>query len=301
MGKFDEQPWGIPASGVTVAVHNDLDGLSELVDRLRGGDRRLLGEVVDAMTVNETSFFRDPRVWEELGHRLLPELLSDRQVLRRLDVWCAASSSGQEIYSLLMLLAELLGSEFSGWRINLVATDISPTMVERTAAGVYSELEVGRGLSVDRRNRFFRRDGIHWVADDELRSRVRARRLNLTAGEIRLSGSFDLVLLRNVLIYFDSATRSDVLVQVTDKLTPTGRLVLGTAEGVMELPPDLTAFSYGTLMAYGLNDPESRAAARPVSTTLPSAAPSGLAPSDDGLTPVERLRALRAEYHRTFG
>lgn len=246
-----------------VASRHGLADLTALVGQLRTGNDMLKHDVVDAMTVNETSFFRDPRVWDEIGTILLPQVFEHCRVLRRLDIWIAASSSGQEVYTLAMLLKEVLGSDYDKWRIQLVASDLSREMVARTSAGRYSEYEVSRGLSIERRNRFMHPDGKEWVVNDDLRSLVRAREGNLTAKDMGVRGPFDLILLRNVLIYFKPAMRTEILRRQADLLNKNGRLILGASEGALGVPPTLQSVRTGSLVSYGRADAKVTPTAQP--------------------------------------
>lgn len=326
-----------------VAKRHGFTSLTALVTKLRGFDPDLRADVVDAMTVNETSFFRDPRVWTEVATLLIPELLERRQTLRRLDIWIAASSSGQEVYTLAMTLAEVLGSDLANWRIQIVATDLSRAMVDRTIQGRYSDHEVQRGLSADRRHRFMHTVEGGWQVNDELRTFVKARVANLTSTKMDIRGPFDLILLRNVLIYFKPAMRTQILANSAQLLNPYGRLLLGASEGAGGVPDSLASQRFGSLVTYqrsdapriassGLSSATSRLLAQfpkaerttpkvmtapsaptlvpkttigATTTTSPSATPekpAGLLGQakvdDDGLTPLERLRALRKEYNQ---
>ena len=219
-----------------VARRHGLADVGELVARLRQDDPALQDEIVDAMTINETSFFRDPAMWRALRDQVLPELLERRATLRSVNIWCAACSSGQEPYSLAITLAEMLGADLGAWHLRLFCTDLSAEMVDRTARGAYSDYELGRGLSPERRQRFFRPTDDGWVADDRLRALITTRKLDLTAQPLAVQGSYDLVLLRNALIYFTPETRSLVLDGVARKLASSGRLVLGASEGASGIP-----------------------------------------------------------------
>ncbi len=203
--------------------------IGQLVTRMRReGDGPLLGRVVDAMTTNETSFFRDNHPFDALQRLVLPELIKARGKDRRLSIWCAAASSGQEPYSITMLLKDALQLH-PGWRVSLLATDISQDVLDRTRDGRYTQLEVNRGLPVAMLVRYFDRVGTHWQVKQEMRSMVQTRLLNL-ALPLPAIGAFDVVFLRNVLIYFDAPTKRAVLQRVRQVLRPDGYLFLGGAE-----------------------------------------------------------------------
>lgn len=203
--------------------------IAQLVSRMRndaGG--RLTSRVVDAMTTNETSFFRDNHPFEAMRAHLLPELVRKRATERRLSIWCGASSSGQEPYTLAMLLKESLAGH-AGWNASLLATDINQEMLDRTRDGLYSQLEVNRGLPVAMLVRHFDKVGTHWQIKPDLRAMVQTRLLNLSAPFPPLP-AFDIVFMRNVLIYFDADTKRQVLARVRQVMRPDGYLFLGGAE-----------------------------------------------------------------------
>ena len=209
-----------------------LSGLSELVRRLRGGqDPELAARVVESVLIGETYFFRDVHPFEALRDTVLPELIRARAAQRALNVWCAATSTGQEVYSLALLIADAF-PQLAGWRVHILGTDFSEHMLERTREGRYSEAEIGRGLPEAMRERYFRREGDTWVLDRSIRNRVELRRLNLIRDWPPLP-PMDLVLLRNVLIYFDGETRETILRHVEALVRPGGFLVLGTSETLL--------------------------------------------------------------------
>jgi chemotaxis protein methyltransferase CheR len=194
---------------------------------------------IDALTINETSWFRDHAPYQAFTDHILPSVVAAKTPTgdRVLRVWSAACSSGQEAYSIAMLCEQHLPA---GWDYEIVATDIATTMVERVAAGRYGQVEVNRGLPATQLVRWFQRDGRDWVVAQRLRDHVHARQMNLAAPYVGL-GTFDVVLLRNVLIYFEAATRHDVLRRVRPVLATHGYLLLGSSETTLDLPPDLTA------------------------------------------------------------
>ena len=206
--------------------------IASLVTRMRGErDGRLTARVVDAMTTNETSFFRDIHPFDALAKHVIPQLKEARKSDRRISVWCGASSSGQEPYTLAMVLKEHLDPSYS---VSLVASDLSAEMVERTRLGTYSQLEVNRGLPVAMLVRWFDKVGTSWQVKPELRAMVQTRLLNL-AQPFPAMGPFDVVMLRNVLIYFDTETKRAVLDRVRRVLRPDGLLFLGGAETTLTI------------------------------------------------------------------
>ncbi|MCW2607306.1 MAG: methyltransferase, CheR-type [Frankiales bacterium] len=189
--------------------------------------------VVDAMTTNETSFFRDNHPFDALQKHVLPELVKARAAERRLSFWCGASSSGQEPYTIAMVLKEALAGH-PGFQSSLLATDLSAEMLARTKAAKYSQLEVNRGLPVTMLVKHFDKVGTEWQVKPELRATVQTRPLNL-ATPFPAMGPFDVVFLRNVLIYFDTPTKKAVLDRVRRVLRPDGYLFLGGAETTLTI------------------------------------------------------------------
>jgi chemotaxis protein methyltransferase CheR len=234
-----------------VAREAGTDTIAGLVQQLRRepGDG-LRDQVVEAMTTNETSFFRDVHPFTALADTVLPEVVETRRAHRRIDFWCEAASSGQEPYSVAMLLDELLGAE-SGWKLRVLASDLSQRMLERTELGVYSQLEVNRGLPVQRLLRHFERQGHQWRAKENLRSMIRTQALNLD-GPWPTMPTMDVVLLRNVLIYFDVPTKKRVLAKVRHVLRPDGYLFLGGAETTLGLDDSYERVQVGRAPAYRL-------------------------------------------------
>jgi chemotaxis protein methyltransferase CheR len=212
-----------------IAQRAGLASVDALIRQLRKDPAGALQvEVLEALTTNETSFFRDWRPFEALRTRVVPEAMARRASERRLDVWSAACSTGQEAYSVAMLLEERF-PQLSAWDVQIHGCDISQEMVARTRAGRFSQLEVNRGLPAPLLVKHFRQDGAHWIVSDRLRSRVRAAQLNL-AGPWPTMPRMDVILLRNVLIYFDVPTRAAILEKARRQLQPGGALFLGSAE-----------------------------------------------------------------------
>ena len=211
-----------------------LAGLSGLVQSLKGPKvERLAIEVVEAMTTNESFFFRDKLPFEQFRNVIMPALLAARAAQRRIRIWCAAAATGQEPYSLAMCLKEL-GPAIAGWRIDILATDLSTEVLEKARAGIYSQFEVQRGLPIALLLKYFTKVGETWQILPELRAMVQYRPLNLLQDFSRL-GIFDVVFCRNVLIYFDQPTKVDVLDRLARITERDGYLVLGAAETVVGL------------------------------------------------------------------
>jgi chemotaxis protein methyltransferase CheR len=212
-----------------------------LVSRLRRGDGRLEEQVVDALTTNETSWFRDSHPFQAFTQHLLPELASGPS--RTITIWSAACSSGQEAYSLGMLLLDWLPAH-PGYTARIVGTDISPKMVERARAGRYSQLEVNRGLPAQYLVKHFDQVGRDWVIKPAVRALARFERGNLALPPVGVP-TCDLVFLRNVLIYFDVDTKRRVLGHVRRVLRPGGYLVLGGAESTMNIDASFQRLDLG--------------------------------------------------------
>jgi chemotaxis protein methyltransferase CheR len=217
-----------------VARRAGVAGLGDLVQKLKGPQAEpLVVEVVEAMTTNESFFFRDKIPFEHFRASIMPALLAARAAQRRIRIWCAAASTGQEPYSLAMALKEMAGST-AGWRIEIVATDLSNEVLEKARAGIYSQFEVQRGLPIQLLVKYFSQIGDTWQIAPDIRAMVQYRALNLLADFSHL-GTFDLVFCRNVLIYFDQATKTAVLDRIARITDRSGYLVLGAAETVVGL------------------------------------------------------------------
>ncbi|WP_322516067.1 protein-glutamate O-methyltransferase CheR [Rhodopseudomonas palustris] len=210
-----------------------LPGISELVQKMRSGAEAVTHDVVEAMTTNETFFFRDKTPFDHFKDSVIPELIKARAGRRSLRIWCAASSTGQEPYSLAMILKEK-AAELAGWRIEIVATDLSPEVLEKSKAGLYTQFEVQRGLPIQFLVKYFKQDGTMWQLNADVRSMVQYRPFNLLQDFAPL-GKFDVIFCRNVLIYFDQATKSDIFNRLMKANEPDGYLFLGAAETVVGL------------------------------------------------------------------
>jgi chemotaxis protein methyltransferase CheR len=213
---------------------NNLSGLPALIEMLRQpGAAAVKDQVVDAMTTNETSFFRDNHPFDALRKSVIPGLIERRAAARSLRIWSAACSTGQEPYSLAMMLKDhfpVLG----GWKVEIVATDLSPSVLERARQGIYSTFEVQRGLPIQMLVKHFDQQEPNWQIKRELRQTVNFRALNLLE-DFSALGQFDVVLCRNVLIYFDQPTKTRILSAIARRIAPDGALLLGGAESVFGL------------------------------------------------------------------
>jgi len=215
-----------------VARKVDLKSVDELVAAVRmrpNGD--LARDVVEAMTTNESFFFRDIKPFDQFKNFVLPELMKARAARRTIRIWSAACSSGQEPYTLAMLLAEQQ-AKLAGWTIDIVATDLSTEILDKAQAGLYSQFEVQRGLPIQYLMKYFKQQGERWQIDQAIRNRVRFRVFNLLEDPAGLGG-FDVIYCRNVLIYFDQPTKTVVLDRLSRIIAADGYLFLGGAETVL--------------------------------------------------------------------
>lgn len=219
--------WGYPS----------LDAMSVNLRALP--DPALVAEIVDAMTTNETSFYRDIRPFENFENVVLPHLLENAKRGKTLRIWCAACSSGQEPYSIAMILKEKQ-AELKGVRIEIIATDISDRVLATAKQGLYSQFEVQRGLPVTKLVRFFKQVEEKWQISDEIKSMITFKNFNLLNSMASL-GQFDVVFCRNVLIYFDIPTKAKVLDGIAKQMQSDGYLFLGGAETVLGVTDKFSA------------------------------------------------------------
>lgn len=228
----EEKAYLLESRLMPVARKFGFAGLPELVAMVRE-DRPedLLCDITEAMTTNESLFFRDMKPFEQLRTLVVPELVEKRAGQRTLRIWSAAASSGQEPYSIGILLKEL-GDMLEGWDIQVLATDISADMLNRARAGLYTQFEVQRGLPIATLVKYFKQVGEKWRLDAGIRSMVKFKEFNLLDDTAAL-GQFDIVFCRNVLIYFDQQTKSEVLGRISNIMPNDGVLYLGGAETVL--------------------------------------------------------------------
>jgi chemotaxis protein methyltransferase CheR len=210
-----------------------LAGISELVQKMKGGSTAITAQVVEAMTTNETFFFRDKVPFDHFRDSIIPEILRARAARKSIRIWCAAGSTGQEPYSLAMCLKEM-GAALTGWRVEIIATDLSQEVLEKSKAGIYSQFEVQRGLPIQMLVKYFKQTGEFWQINPDIRAMVQHRQLNLLHDFSQL-GVFDVIFCRNVLIYFDQETKINIFNRLAKTNEPDGFLVLGAAETVVGL------------------------------------------------------------------
>ncbi len=215
-----------------VARKWNFSGFDELAQAIRNNnDEALLVDVTEAMTTNESFFFRDQKPFEQFSDMVLPHLLEARASKRSFRIWSAACSSGQEPYTLAMLLKEN-ADKLAGWNVEIVATDLSIEILDKAKEGLYSQFEVQRGLPINLLVKHFVQVGDRWQIDESLCKMIKFQPFNLLEN-IAALGRFDVVFCRNVLIYFDTPTKTRVLEGIADVLAPDGFLYLGGAETVL--------------------------------------------------------------------
>ena len=215
-----------------VARKNGHGGLDELVEALRQKpDEPLIRDITEAMTTNESFFFRDGTPFEIFEKHVMPRLLEARASSKSLRIWCAAASTGQEPYSIAMILKEM-GAKLATWRIEILATDLSSAVLEKAKVGLYSQFEVQRGLPIQMLVKYFEQHGEMWQIDSALRAMVEYRENNLLR-DLSSLGAFDIIFCRNVLIYFESETKKRVLQNMSRLMPNDGALFLGGAETVL--------------------------------------------------------------------
>jgi chemotaxis protein methyltransferase CheR len=214
------------------------NGLTDLVAAIRNkNDESLITEVTEVMTTNETFFFRDNRPFDQFRDVVLPRLMESRASKKRIRVWSAGCSSGQEPYSLAIVVKEL-GSQLADWNIEIVGTDISERILRKANDGIYSQFEVQRGLPIRMLIKYFHQMESGWEIDESIRSMVRYRSFNLL-DNLSALGTFDVVYCRNVLTYFDDPTKLDVLSRIRNQMADDGILYLGGAEMVLGICDEL--------------------------------------------------------------
>jgi chemotaxis protein methyltransferase CheR len=248
-----------------------LSGIPELVQKLQGGSSALITSVIEAMTTNETFFFRDKVPFDHFRDTIMPEVLKARAGRRSVRIWCAAGSTGQEPYSLAMTLKEM-SAALTGWRVEIIATDLSQEVLEKAKAGVYSQFEVQRGLPIQMLMKYFKQTGETWQVNPELRAMIQHRQLNLLQDFSNL-GTFDVIFCRNVLIYFDQETKINIFNRLARQIEPDGFLVLGAAETVVGLTDTFKPIADRRGL-YKPNDPRA-AAAKPADAAAPRMAMAG--------------------------
>lgn len=232
-----------------VARDNGIDTLDELVRALqRPGAQKLTQQVVEAMTTNETSFFRDLHPFDALRQQIIPELIEKRSKDRTITIWSNACSSGQEVYTIAMVLRENF-PELQGWKVKLIASDLSTQILDKAKQGIFNQTEVNRGLPMPLLLKNFEKKGLGWQIKEEIRKMVEFKVVNLIE-PFPVMQSPDIVFLRNVLIYFAPETKRDILNKVRKIMKPDGFLFLGGAETTMNLNVAFERVQIGKAVCY---------------------------------------------------
>jgi chemotaxis protein methyltransferase CheR len=232
-----------------VARNHGLTSLSDLVAAMRRPtSRELVREVIEAMTTNETSFFRDIHPFDAIRTAIIPDLIQKRSGERTLNIWSNACSSGQEIYSIAMILREHFPL-LSNWKVRLVATDLSSQILNRAREGLFNQTEVNRGLPLPLLLKYFKKEGMQWRINSDIRDSIEFRELNLVETWPSLP-PMDIVFLRNVLIYFSTDTKKAILAKLRRNLRPDGCLFLGAAETTMNLDTSFVRVEVGKTVCY---------------------------------------------------
>jgi len=228
----DDKGYLLESRLTPVARRHEIKSLDELIDRaMNGAPEALLVDITEAMTTNESFFFRDQKPFDLFKEHVLPHLLEHRDGTKSFRIWSAASSSGQEPYSLAMILKEE-AARMNGWSHEIVGTDLSSEVVKKAEAGIYTQFEVQRGMPIQLLVKYFDKRDEQWQIKPEIRQMVRYKVFNLLH-DLSSRGKFDVVFCRNVLIYFDQATKGEVLEQVASMMPDDGFLFLGGAETVL--------------------------------------------------------------------
>jgi len=215
-----------------VARKRGIADMHELVASIRRfPDETLLKDITEAMTTNESFFFRDTHPFDQFRNLTLPALLKSRASQKNIRIWCAAASTGQEPYSLAMILREE-AYKLTGWRVEILATDLSREVLERARQGIYNQFEVQRGLPGPMLNKYFRKVKDEWQINADIRSMVTYKEFNLL-NNMTIMGKFDIIFCRNVLIYFDQETKGMVLNNMAKLLPEDGFLYLGGTETIL--------------------------------------------------------------------
>ena len=229
-----EKNYLVEARLTPLVRRHGFDSLEALVAQMRTQPQNgMQWHVIEAMTTNETSFFRDVYPFDLLKKSVLPELIKKRAALRQLNIWCAAASSGQEPYTILMVLRDSF-PELASWKINFIATDISKEMIDRCREGCFSQLEVNRGMPAPLLVKYFSKIGTEWQIKEELRRAIDFRQMNLAQSWPALP-PIDFIFMRNVLIYFDFETKKQILARVRKTMKPDGYFFLGGAETTLNI------------------------------------------------------------------
>ena len=234
-----------------LAVSLGYKSIDDLYQKLKTSlTPQLLAQLIDALTTNETYFFRDEHPFVALKNTVLPELFKLRQKDGVVNIWSAACSTGQEPYSVAMLILEHFSAYLNSVRINIYATDISISAIEKAKKGVYNQIEVNRGLPVQYLVKYFKQNGANWEIDPRVKAMVKFEVVNLLEADKKIRTKFDLILCRYVLIYFAKETKEKVFRALWNALNPLGYLLLGATELPPCSPPDMEKVMIGKTIFY---------------------------------------------------
>ena len=233
-----------------IARQSGFGSLDDFIDKLRADPKSVLfhEQVLDALTTNETSFFRDFHPFEALRHQVLPKLIEQRAGIKRLNIWSAASSTGQELYTIAMMIREHF-PQLRDWNISILGTDLSTLVLDQARQGVYSQIEVNRGLPAAFLLKYFTKVDTKWAIKDDVKKLVEYRQMNLVK-PWPIMPVFDIVFIRNVMIYFDVESKKGILKRIRQCLQPQGYLFLGTAETTMNIDPEWSPAVLGKATVY---------------------------------------------------
>jgi chemotaxis protein methyltransferase CheR len=238
----------------TLARDEGFETIGRMIESIRNKPiNGMHRKVVDAMTTNETSFFRDIHPFEIMRKELFPRIIAKRRTERRLNIWCGAASTGQEPYSVALMLRDYF-PELAGWSVRILATDINGEVLARARAGRFRQMEVNRGLPAPMLVKYFRERATMWELADEIRSMVDFREMNLAVPWPQMPKP-DLVLLRNVMIYFDVPMKKEILGRIHSILAPDGYLLLGSAETTLNLDERFHREVFGKVVCYRTTPP----------------------------------------------
>lgn len=239
----------VEARLLPLAKKRGLASLTELVTQL---SRRPAPEVIDAvvhaMTTNETSFFRDIHPFQAFKEKVIPDIMARRSSVKRLTIWCAASSTGQEPYTLAIMLREHF-PELRNWNVTFIASDLSLDVLQRASLGRYSQLEINRGLAANLLVKYFKKQGLEWEVVPEIRKMIEFKQINLLE-TWPVPPQIDVVFIRNVLIYFNTETKKQILGRIRGLLRPDGYLFLGAAETTLNIDEQFERTPYEKSGAY---------------------------------------------------
>ena len=239
----EDKSYLIESRLMPVARAHHMQDLSQLCDAIRANaNAPIVTEIIEAMTTNESSFFRDNKPFEQLRQTILPMVMRDRAATRKLRIWSAASSTGQEPYTISMCLKDNT-AKMAGWQVDIQASDLAQKVVDRAKQGIFTQFEAQRGLPIQLLIKYFTQlPDTNWQLKDEIRNTVKFFQFNLLDDYGRL-GKFDIIFCRNVLIYFDDNDKKRVAEKMASALTPKGILILGSTETLQDAKGQFTAMT----------------------------------------------------------